>query len=248
MRGAPRPGLDLLHRIIMELSDLVRMEQSRPSADRFTPPTEYPMRRLLATAALAFLVATPARAAFIVDQQSTAVNFTLVVGQVDASFGQSFTPTLDRISFVTATLSANASATYRVDLFAGQGFDLANRIGSSAASALAVGGDGDAANVQFDFASLISLIPQSVYTFRLVRESGSNTTLNGRVGSNNPYSRGALILPDGSASGGLDLTFSEGYDTALAAVPEPASVALMASSLPAGLLCWLRRRKAQAAA
>jgi hypothetical protein len=103
-------------------------------------------------------------------------------------------------------------------------------LGTSNVQALSVGTT--VAPVEFDFASQISLDINSVYTFKLVQAGSAPAPfkLGALISRNNPYLGGSWINGDGSATTLNDMVFAEGY-TSAAAVPEPASAALLIAGL-----------------
>ncbi len=167
---------------------------------------------------LILLLDGTARAGLVVDQQNTDYRLTYQYLAVNPGVGQSFTPsfsTLDFASFPLYTAPAPAS-TYRVDVYSGDGFGGAV-VGSSLSQLLPVNSMQD---VEFDFASPVSLTPGSRYTLRVVRVAGSNNNLTLLADFSDPYTGGSQYSYSGSIETGYDTVFSEGTGS----LPEPSSI------------------------
>ena len=190
-----------------------------------------------------FLMASSAQAGVIVDQQNTSTNADFEALGTSPSAGQSFTPTLALIDFATFNLGVTAAATYRVDLYSGDGFGGAV-LGSSSSQALPViAGFGGEQPVEFDFSSQIAISPGSVFTLRLVDTSApASLGILSRDSSSNPYAGGVEYV-FGFSIPGNDLVFSEGIHTT--ATPEPSSFVTGFLGLGLTATAWLRRKKAR---
>lgn len=140
-----------------------------------------------------------------------------------ARAGQSFVPNLAAMDFVRLVVASTGTATYRLDLLLGAGLN-GPVLGSSPARVL----PGTREAVTFDFATPIVLVPRNVYTFSLVRETGTGNELQYRISLGDRYAEGAIYSttnnPGGSPVSSLDFDFVEGLTHA----PEPTSLAALA--------------------
>lgn len=175
----------------------------------------------------------------VVDQQNTLDGTTISVTTVGTGVGQSFTPTLAAIDAVDIPLSVSFntfSITIRLDLFSGSGYggDLL-----SSTSPILLGGGASLSTIHFTFPSLVTLIPQSIYTFRITlvnsAEAGGGYSILRSL--SNPYPGGSEYSTGGTANISNDIVFSEG----LSAVPEPSTSLLGLGG--GGIFYLLCRRK-----
>jgi hypothetical protein len=182
-------------------------------------------------ALLAFLVAVQAAHATIaiVDQQNPVgmAGTGPVVGT-----GQSFTPSLPALDVVDLSLSTTAdvpstAVTLHLDLFSGMGFT-GTLLGSSNPVTVSQFGFH---LVEFNFPSLIPLVPGNVYSFQII---GGGYEELGSLG--NLYTGGTEMDSGGNPGNGtFDLVFAEGLS-----VPEPSSFLLCVCG---GLVTVTARRK-----
>ena len=195
----------------------------------------------LAALTLTALTLAPARAA--TDQSYTGpvgfgapISFAIMIGQ-------SFTPTLNSLNFVTLAIDqVTAGSTGRVDILAGAGTG-GTVLGTSATTEITnyeFGASGGSPTT-FTFAAPVSLTPGSVYTLRLDPNDYTFATVaNIDDTSTNPYSGGQEY--EGNPRPGYDLYFAEGT-TAPAAVPEPSTIAPFACAGLGLLGLTLRARR-----
>ena len=165
----------------------------------------------------------------IVDQQNLVGN--MGTGPIHDT-GQSFTPLLSAINVVDVSLSTinpGSTVTIRLDLFSGAGFGGTLLGSSSPVTATEFGFPA----IEFNFASLISVVPGSIYTFRMaVIGGGGYEELRSLA---NPYAGGTAFTPDGTAFPESDLVFAEG----LGSVPDELSTLWLALPL-LGLVAFRR--------
>ena len=198
----------------------------------------------LAALAIGMAAAGRAEAGQIIDQQNRTLDYYSDASSIVSSFGQSFAPELSLLNFITAQVAVNSAASYRVDLFSGEGFG-GPLLGSSSGTALSISATrAGVADAQFDFAAPVALTAGSTYSFRLIRVSGSNTSLFAGISfPADRYTRGNYLE---SASGfpdrGVDLVFSEGINDVVA-TPEPSTLVGCASAALVGLGVAARRRR-----
>jgi hypothetical protein len=184
-----------------------------------------------------------AHAGMIIDQQDTNL-----MGGLNTTYfspvGQSFTPTLSSLDFMTFLLQDEFGnpATFSVAIYQGAGFG-GPILGTSNSISLPIGfGDdnifGDP--VEFDFAGGITLTPGQVYTAELIGNPGNSYFVG--YDDEGTYGGGDVYLQGGALSG-ADLVFQEGIFTATLA-PEPTSLALCGSAGLVGLaVARIRRRR-----
>ena len=190
----------------------------------------YPLRALALTAlVLAVLPVRSQAAMLMIDQQNTASDGILGnPGITGGGFGQSFTPQSSFFNAATFQLrGVSTGYTMRVDLFAGVG--TGRTLLASSGSVLLT--NTTLQTVEFDFPSTQTLVPNSVYTLRIVAVS-SGTTSYVAYNDADSYAGGTYYSPTNTANPNYDLTFAEGTNFAVA--PEPSTWAAVV--LGAGLL------------
>ena len=151
----------------------------------------------------------------------------------NSPIGQSFTPTLPGIDFATFLISDVGSGqpggSMAVEVRAGVNGAL---LGTSQVVNIADDQLIEPAEVQFNFASTVVLVPTQLYSLILIQPTGA---FGASHIAGNPYAGGSLIL-SGGAIASHDLYFFEGI------VPEPGGVTLAGIGL-LGAARMLRRRK-----
>jgi len=196
-------------------------------------------RLALAGIAVAAVMAAQGHAGIInyIDQQNTVGGDDTTAATVGVGFGQSFTPTYDRVQAVEVGLRTVSSTTVRVDLYVGTGY-AGLLLGSSDTTTFNNVGF---AQVHFDFAGFgINITPGAVHTFHFVNTMGGDYVAEGTAAG--AYAGGTVIAKSGAVDVG-DLRFTEGLHN----IPEPSSLVLW-SALGLMGLAGARRRKRQAAA
>ena len=190
-------------------------------------------------------LATTARADLIIDQQNT-TNSTFAVTALPY-LGQSFTPTLSSLDFVSLVISNTSASTYKVQIFRGAGYG-GTLLGESATYGVALAplpANGqpfsvdNAQPVEFDFAAPVALAGGGVYTLRALQVTGAGGYMFLRTGLNNPYAGGQAYAIDPIPA--VDFVFAEGIHGA--AVPAPASLAMWAAAGLVALGARARRRR-----
>ena len=151
-----------------------------------------------------------------------------------APLGQSFTPTLTGIDFVTVGLQMVFPTQFDVSLYQGVGTGGAMLGTSNSANATSSG------FYEFDFLSRIALTPGQIYTI-IINPLSTNGGLLADNGAN-PYSGGTLI-ESGSSILTVDALFAEGIKVDVGTVPEPGTLSLLGATAIAGLLA---QRKSKA--
>jgi LPXTG-motif cell wall-anchored protein len=151
--------------------------------------------------------------------------------------GQTFTPSLPGIQFAIFKLSDTAfsGGTVSVELHAGVNGAM---LATSGPVNLAAGfGGSSGADVEFDFASRITLAPGTKYSLILKGVSGDDFRL--WATNSSTYGGGAAIVFGQELSSTESFYFKEG----LVATPEPSSLALAGGAVLIGGGAWWRRRR-----
>jgi hypothetical protein len=167
-----------------------------------------------------------AQGTFIYDQQST----NLVEGSASYQpFGQSFTPTLPSIGFITLNLYNNLAGTIYINLLSNS---ITGPIMSSTAPVFIP--DNFFGITNFIFPVSVTITPGVIYYFQPLVQSGSSVASYITDGS---Y-LGGTAFNDGLAWAGRNLWFQEG----IIVVPEPSSALL--ALLGSGAWLLIRHKRA----